>query len=456
MSFHRYEGYKASGIEALGDVPSHWTIVRLKHVASMKGRLGWQGLRADEYTEEGPFLVTSEHFVDGAVDWGRCYHVTHDRYAMAPEIQLQPHDVLMMKDGAAMGKLAYVDAVPRPACLNSHLLLFRPRAGRFHSRFLYYVLGAPVFTDYMVRERTGTTFFGISQQSVGDFSFSLPPLSEQVDIVRTLDAETAKIRTLIDAQSRLIDLLNEKRQAVISQAVTRGLNSRVSLKPSGIAWLAQVPAHWRVMSLKRIADVQTGVAKGKDNAGRDTINVPYLRVANVQDGYLDLTEVASIDIPVGDLERYKLRVGDVLMNEGGDFDKLGRGSVWNGEIEPCISQNHVFAVRPRSVSSAWLNAIIGSDYAQFYFMSRSKQSTNLASISSTNLMQLPVLLPPEPEQEAILSFIEKEVRQFDALTAEARCAIDLLEERRAALISAAVTGQIDVRGLGDRELAATS
>jgi type I restriction enzyme S subunit len=240
-------------------------------------------------------------------------------------------------------------------------------------------------------------------------------------------------------------LLKEKRQAVISHAVTKGLNPKAPMKPSGIEWLGDVPAHWKVIALKRIANVQTGMAKGKDNGSRKTITVPYLRVANVQDGYLDLETVATMEIPTEDLERFTLKPGDVLMNEGGDFDKLGRGHIWHGQIDPCITQNHVFAVRPRDVSSEWLNAITGSDFAQFYFMTRSKQSTNLASISSTNLMELSVVLPPVNEQEAILSFISNQTSSFDGLTAEAQRAIDLLQERRAALISAAVTGQIDVR-----------
>ena len=242
-----------------------------------------------------------------------------------------------------------------------------------------------------------------------------------------------------------MELLKEKRQAVISHAVIRGLNPDVSLKPSGIEWLGDVPEHWEVSALKRIADVQTGVAKGKDNSSRETITVPYLRVANVQDGYLDLEIVATMDIAACDLKRYALKHGDVLMNEGGDFDKLGRGCVWESQIEPCITQNHVFAVRPKLVSSAWLNVITSSDFAQFYFMTRSKQSTNLASISSTNLMELPVVLPPAAEQLEILAFVASQLSSFETLSNEAQRAIDLLQERRTALISAAVTGQIDVR-----------
>nr|WP_315426440.1 restriction endonuclease subunit S [uncultured Albidiferax sp.] len=210
-------------------------------------------------------------------------------------------------------------------------------------------------------------------------------------------------------------------------------------KDSGVEWLGEVPGHWEVVPLKFIANVQTGVAKGKDNTGKETIQVPYLRVANVQDGHLDLKTVAEIEIPAEDLQRYRLQAGDVLMNEGGDFDKLGRGHIWDASIEPCIHQNHVFAVRPHGVGSVWLNAITGSQYAQFYFMTRSKQSTNLASISSTNLMELPVVLPPTAEQTQIAAFLDRETAKIDGLVAEQRRLMELLKEKRQAVISHAVT-----------------
>jgi type I restriction enzyme S subunit len=203
--------------------------------------------------------------------------------------------------------------------------------------------------------------------------------------------------------------------------------------------------------LKYIARVQTGVAKGKDYGGIETVEVPYLRVANVQDGFLDLDDVATIEIAASDLERYRLRRGDVLMNEGGDFDKLGRGHVWQGEIDPCIHQNHVFAVRPTGVTSEWLNAFTGSSPAQFYFMGRSKQSTNLASISSSNLMELPVPIPPHAEQMSILRDLAVKLERTVALSSATERSLALLRERRAALITAAVTGQIDVRTEQDTE-----
>ena len=133
-------------------------------------------------------------------------------------------------------------------------------------------------------------------------------------------------------------------------------------------------------------------------------------------------------VPVRDLDRYRLQPGDVLMNEGGDFDKLGRGHVWHGQIEPCIHQNHVFAVRPHGVSPEWLNAYTGSAPAQFYFMGRAKQSTNLASISSSNLMELPVVVPTDDERDALLAFLDSETARIGALIEKKLRFIELLHE----------------------------
>jgi type I restriction enzyme S subunit len=241
---------------------------------------------------------------------------------------------------------------------------------------------------------------------------------------------------------------------VISHAVTKGLNPGASVKDSGVEWLGEVPEHWEVTPLKHLATVQTGMAKGKDLEGIETVDVPYLRVANVQDGYLDLDEVHLLSVPITSIDRYLLKDGDVLMNEGGDFDKLGRGCIWSGEIEPCVHQNHVFAVRPHSVTGEWLNAYTTSKAANSYFISRSKQSTNLASISSSNLMRLSVPLPPAEEVRGILVRLNELVKEIDDLKHSATQATDLLQERRSALISAAVTGQIDVRGLVPEAVAA--
>ena len=160
---------------------------------------------------------------------------------------------------------------------------------------------------------------------------------------------------------------------------------------------------WRKVPLANIATIQTGIAKGAKKI-KDPVEIPYLRVANVQDGFLDLTEVKTIEVDRTQIERYLLRNGDVLLTEGGDFDKLGRGSVWRGEVSKCVHQNHVFVVRPnpKVLLPEYLSILTGSSYGKSYFLRCSKQSTNLASINSTQLKAFPVLLPPISEQSAIV------------------------------------------------------
>ena len=215
-------------------------------------------------------------------------------------------------------------------------------------------------------------------------------------------------------------------------------------KDSGVQWLGKVPESWTAGMLRWYSTIQGGIAKGKDYEGRDTISLPYLRVANVQDGFVDLTEIKQVSVLESELERYSLRAGDVLMNEGGDNDKLGRGAVWQGQIEPCLHQNHVFAIRPNDLlRSEWLAAFTGSQPARTYFFLSSKQSTNLASISASNIMSLVVPIPPVAEQTQVLRFLDHETARIDALIEEQLRLIKLLKEKRKAVISHAVTKGLD-------------
>jgi type I restriction enzyme S subunit len=348
---------------------------------------------------------------------------------------------------AYLGSAAVVPGGLGRAYVSQHVCLARLANGNLMPDWLAYSVLSASGKAYLEAESYGGTKVQLALDDVKSFPLSLPPIEEQRSLITFLDHETAKIDALIAEQQRLIELLQEKRQAVISHAVTKGLNPDAPMKDSGVEWLGEVPEHWRVSPLKHLATIQTGIAKGKDLEDMETIDVPYLRVANVQDGYLILDEVHLLAVPVASIDRYLLNEGDVLMNEGGDFDKLGRGCIWSGEIAPCVHQNHVFAVRPYSVSGEWLNAYTTSKAANSYFISRSKQSTNLASISSTNLMGLPVPLPPAEEARETLGRLNQLINEIDDLKHSAIQAIALLQERRSALISAAVTGQIDVRGL---------
>ncbi len=185
-----------------------------------------------------------------------------------------------------------------------------------------------------------------------------------------------------------------------------------------------VPEGWRKRSLVDVAHIQTGIAKGKKHKV-DTVMMPYLRVANVQDGYLNLDEIKEIEVAIKDVERFRLKAGDIVLTEGGDFDKLGRGTIWRGQIEVCLHQNHVFAVRvdETKLLPEFFSAQTNSHYGKAYFLSCAKRSTNLASINSTQLKQFPALVPPLPEQRKIadiLSTWDQAIEKTEALLSTAR------------------------------------
>lgn len=212
---------KDSGIEWIGEIPAHWGVKQFKQFSTMKGRIGWQGLKASEFTDEGPFLITGMNFKGGKINWGEVYHITEERYEQASEIQLRDHDVLMTKDGT-IGKLLYVEDIPFPhkASLNSHLLVFRPIRNSYYPRYLYHQLGASCFRHYSDIAKTGTTFFGISQEAVGKYIAILPPLPEQRAIAAYLDAKTAHIDRIIASINAKIAALQELRQTIINDVVT--------------------------------------------------------------------------------------------------------------------------------------------------------------------------------------------------------------------------------------------
>ena len=209
----------------------------------------------------------------------------------------------------------------------------------------------------------------------------------------------------------------------------------------------KLPKGWRVAALEEVAEIQTGLSKSERREG-PFVRMPYLRVANVQDGHFDLSEIKEIDVPEGMVERFRVRSGDVLLTEGGDFDKLGRGSVWRGQIKDCVHQNHIFVVRPhpKRLDTQFFAFQTQSSHGRAYFLSCSKQSTNLASVNSTQLRQFPALIPPLPEQRKIadiLSTWNESLEKLDALIAAK-------ERRKKGLMQQLLTGERRVRGLAEK------
>ena len=446
--FRPYPEYKDSGVEWLGEIPVHWEMNRLR--ATLNGCQN--GVWGDEADEVHDLICVR------VADFNRLqFRVRLDQptiRSIDPRIaksrRLEDEDLLLEKSGGGdkqpVGAVVMYDHGEPAVC--SNFVARMTSADGYHPRYLTYLHAALYAARINVRSiKQSTGIQNLDSESYLNESVALPTGGEQRAIADFLDRETAKIDALVARKERLIELLQEKRTALITRAVTRGLDPNVPMKDSGVEWLGEIPAHWEVRPLKSTCGLQTGLTLGKRYEGEAMTTRPYLRVANVQDGYLALDDIAEVDVPLRDVRRYELRAGDVLMTEGGDFDKLGRGHVWEAQLAQCLHQNHIFAVRPRrsALTSEFLALAMSCAYGRAYFTATSKQSTNLASTNSTKLRNFPIPLPGLDDQVEITRWTNRESTGIDALLIRIREAIGRLREFRASLISAAVTGKIDVR-----------
>lgn len=219
--------YVDSNIMWIGAYPSRWNLTQVKYEAYVKARVGWHGLKSDDFTDEGPYLVTGSDFKSTNISWSDCYHCDLKRYEQDPYIQLKNGDLLITKDGT-IGKVALVQqlAINEKATLNSGVFVVRPLESNFLSGFYFWLLQSRVFTDFVDYNKTGSTIVHLYQDAFVNFSYASPKFKEQTQIAAFLDHETAKIDTLIELQQEQIELLKERRTALISAAVTGKIDVR--------------------------------------------------------------------------------------------------------------------------------------------------------------------------------------------------------------------------------------
>ncbi|WP_299496299.1 restriction endonuclease subunit S [uncultured Shewanella sp.] len=309
--------------------------------------------------------------------------------------------------------------------------------------FLYYLLQSIDLAEWVQPGALPS----INQTIIEALPIPITDRKQQRYISEVLNA----IDSQIDATQALIDKYTAIKQGMMADLFSRGIDPDTkALRPRfeeapelyHETPLGMLPKGWCVNVLGELASIASGITLGKDLSGVRVVLVPYLRVANVQDGYLDLSEVKSIAVPEVDADKYVLQYGDVLMNEGGDFDKLGRGTVWREEIPECCHQNHVFRVRAdtRKLRFDYLAYWSASPFGKHYFVLNSKQSTNLASINSTQLKAFPVAKPTLEEQEEI----ESRLQSVDGLLSSSKDELHKLNAQKAGLMQDLLTGNVPV------------
>ncbi|KRW65929.1 restriction endonuclease subunit S [Pseudomonas sp. TTU2014-105ASC] len=430
-------------MEWLGEVPQHWPVYSLKR--TVDGCVN--GLWGDEPDGENDIAVIRVADFERSFSTVGLDKLTY-RSITPKERQsrlIKSGDLLIEKSGG--GEKTLVGCVVLfthefDAITSNFVARMRPLA-EFDSQFLCYAFGNLYHgrVNYpSVKQVTGIQ--NLDAESYLQERFCFPARVEQTQIARFLDHETARIDALIEEQQRLIELLKEKRQAVISHAVTKGLDPTVPMKDSGVEWLGEVPAHWACGALARVADrVVVGIAEAATHAYAEQ-GVPILRATNIRPGKI-IGELLYVNDDFADgLGSKLMRAGDLVTVRTGN---AGVTAVVPEDLDGCQCFTMLITTLSKSGDSEYYCLLLNSHYAKTYF-NLEGWGTAQVNISVPILKWLPVPIPPLDEQQEISKYLRGEMLKIDALIDSASEVSGLLSERRSALISAAVTGKIDVRG----------
>lgn len=438
MSLPAYPAYRDSGVAWLGRVPAGWGVALVKSVASCNDDVLPEDTTPDQIIE---YVEISDVEADRGIT-RRSAMAFGDAPSRARR-RVRPGDVLVSTVRTYLRAIATVPEDCDALVVSTGFAVFRPR--RVHPGFLSYVFHSEYLISEIIARSVGVSYPAINASEIARLPIPLPPPAEQRAIAAFLDRECGKIDALVAEQERLIGLLKEKRQAVISHAVTKGLDPTAPMKESGVAWLGQVPQHWEVKRLKDVGTLVGGAGFPHDEQGREGEELPFYKVADLgrAEGGRTMGDAEStISRETASALRARIIPASSIV-----YAKIGAALLLNRRritTRPCCIDNNMTAFTPalERLSTLWawywLSII---DFGQV------ANPGAVPSFSEGDQAILPIALPDLDEQRAITAFLDRECSKLDTLTAESERAIALLKERRAALISAAVTGRIDVRGL---------
>lgn len=422
---------KHSGISWIGEIPADWELSKIGSLYDERS----QKVSDQDYM---PLSVTKQGIVPQLESTAKTDHGDSRKLIRKGDFVINSRSDRRGSCGISQydGSCSLINTVLRPRREMSNV-------------YFSFVFRSDLFADEFYRWGNGIVddLWSTKWSSMKRIYIPFPPLDVQRQIATYLDAKCAKIDAVIAKQQQVIEKLKAYKLSVITEAVTKGLNPDVPMKDSGIAWIGTVPSAWRIGQLKYFATVRSGITLGKKYPkDAELIEAPYLRVANVQGEFVDLTDVARIQVLPVEAEKYQLHRGELLMTEGGDRDKLGRGCVWNGEIEPCLHQNHVYAVTtdPQHLSVHFLDYMTTSAVARNYFDYTAKKTTNLASTNATTILQFRFPLPPVEEQLAIVQHLNQICQRLDNVIAQHSAIIDKLTEYKKSLVYEVVTGKREI------------
>ncbi len=430
-----YPAYKSSGVEWLGEVPAHWEVRRLKYLVTVNDEALPETTAPDlEMTYVDIGNVDSIAGITGAEDL-----LFEDAPSRARRI-VRLGDVIISTVRTYLKAIARIESSDANLVVSTGFAVIRPRD--LDGGFAAYALSSPYFVDRVVAHSVGVSYPAINASELACLDIAFPPIPEQQAIAAFLDRETARIDALVAKKERLIELLQEKRTALITRAVTRGLDPDVPMKDSGVEWLGEIPAHWEIAPVYARYEVALGKMLDTKRISGESLG-SYIRNVDVQWDSVNTDDLPQMDFPEQERERYRLQPGDLLVCEGGE---VGRTAIWQSNNGECFYQKAIHRVRPRSQGDVprFFYYLMYSAARCGIFLAGANPNT-ISHLTAVQLRHYRFPFPPKSDQRAISFFLDQETVKLDSLVAKVREAIERLRELRSALISAAVTGRIDVR-----------
>lgn len=433
---------KDSGVKWIGSVPADWEINKIKYIATLKGRIGWQGLTSDEYTDEGAYLITGTDFENGGINWDSCVHVPMRRWEEARDIQIENGDLLITKDGT-IGKVAIVSGCTAPTSLNSGVLRVSTIDG-YDRKFLYWVLQSDVFWTWFADKNVGnSTIQHLYQGDFAEFKYAIPPIDEQRAIAVFLNSECAKIDSIIDDLERQIEVLKEYRLSLITESVTQGMNPQVEKKECNGNWPGMIPKHWEVKRLKYICDhITDGSHFSPDTT---SYGYPYITAADVHGIGLDYDsakKISEADFKMLEKTGCRPQKGDVLIVKDGAT--TGRVGFVTAD-EPCVVLSSVAILRGNQfLRNKYLMYLMESEYMQ----SQIRVSMAGSAMPRTILAKIVNyygLLCPLSEQDEIITFLDEKCQQIDSVIIDKKLQLGKIQNHKQSLIYEYVTGKKRVK-----------
>jgi len=450
----RYATYKDAGGEWLGEIPAHWkTGVRLTHLAKkerhsfVNGPFG-SDLLTSEITETGVPVIYIRDLTPNKYSRVSQSCVTEQKAKQLSAFQTSPGDVLIAKVGDPPGVATVYPENEPLGIVTQDVIRIKPDEQVVLSEYLAYVLNSNFMGAIIDQISVASTRTRISLGDFKQIRLFTPPLSEQQAIASFLDRETAKIDALIAKKERLIELLQEKRTAIISHAVTKGLDPTALLKDSGVEWLGEVPAHWKVLSVRRLAGmIEQGWSPVAEDRLASEDEWGVIKLSAVNQGLFRPEEHKTLPEDMEADKRYEIKAGDFLLTRANTPNLVGDVCVVLNTRRYLMLCDLVYRV---SVD----DNRVSKNYLCYWFLCRAGRyqitrdargsSLSMVKVSQNSIRSWLVALPPFLEQQAIASYLDRETTKIDALIAKIREDIEKLKEYRTALISAAVTGKIDV------------